>query len=114
MQYAVRALRASQVGVVALFFLGEQFFSYFGRPAPQLVRQMNENRMLTAAGVYGIDVVAQTLKAINAFEITYNGNVLHSKIKTGRFPNPGELSARLAEVMKEAKPEATDPATAAA
>jgi selT/selW/selH-like putative selenoprotein len=102
-QYAVRGLRFAQVGVAALFFLGEPIFGYFGRRPPQLVAQMHENKLITAAGVYGLDVVAQTMKAINAFEITYNGNVLHSKLKSGNFPKPGELSERLAAVMKKEK-----------
>jgi len=113
-QYTLRGLRTAQVGVVAFFFLGEQFFSYFGRRSPQILGQMHENKLLTAAGVYGIDVVAQTLKAINAFEITYNGQVLHSKLKSGRFPNPGELSARLAAVIKEEGGGEEAPAAAAA
>jgi len=98
-QYGVRAIRCSQVGVAALFFLGEQLFSSLSRPVPHLVGQMHENKMVTAAAVYGLDVVAQTLKSINAFEITYNGHVLHSKLSTGQFPDVDKLTASLKAIV---------------
>lgn len=62
---------------------------------------MHENPLIALAALYGLDVVAQTLKSINAFEITYNGQLLHSKLKSGRFPNPSDLVARLETVKRE-------------
>ncbi|KAL3914017.1 MAG: hypothetical protein SGPRY_007776 [Prymnesium sp.] len=73
--------------------------SVLGRPLPGVVRQMHENKLATAAGVYALDVIAQTLKSINAFEITYNGRVLHSKLKSGNFPDPNELVNKLREII---------------
>lgn len=61
---------------------------------------MHENKMATLAAVYGLDVVAQTMKAINAFEVTYNGHRLHSKLETGRFPAAGEVAAELRKLIK--------------
>jgi len=81
--------------------VGEQLFGALGRRPPQLLGQMHENKMVSAAGVYALDVVAQTMKSINAFEITYNGRVLHSKLKSGAFPQPGELASRLKEVISQ-------------
>jgi len=100
-QYALRALRGGQLAIAALFFGGEAIFAAAGRSPPALVGRMHENKLATAAAVYGLDVVAQTLKAINAFEITYNGRVLHSKLETGRFPDPQELAAKLQAVLAE-------------
>lgn len=60
---------------------------------------MQENKLLAAGAVYGMDVVAQTFKSINAFEVTYNGVVLHSKLKTGAFPDPTAIALKLKEVM---------------
>lgn len=99
MQYAIRAIRAAQVGAIGFYFAGEQLFGVLGRRPPRLHAQMQENKMLAAAGVYGLDVLAQTLKAINAFEITYNGVVLHSKLRTGQFPDGQALHTRLAAVI---------------
>ncbi len=99
MQYAIRSIRAAQVGTVAFYFLGEQLFGMIGRRPPRLHSQMQENKVLTAVGVYALDVVAQTFKSINAFEITYNGHVVHSKLDSGRFPAPGELVSRMQQLM---------------
>ena len=43
------------------------------------------------------------MKSINAFEITYNGHLLHSKLKSSAFPQPHELIAKLSGVMQEEK-----------
>ena len=51
--------------------------------------------------MYGLDVIAQTMKSINAFEITYNGRVLHSKLQTGSFPDLQELAAKLLRAKTE-------------
>jgi len=105
-QYGIRAVRFAQAGVAVGFFFGEQLFGLVGRPAPPIISQMHENKLVTAAGVYGLDVIAQTMKSINAFEITYNGQVLHSKLKSGRFPEPSELVAKLQAVIKQTPQEA--------
>lgn len=99
-QYAIRSVRVAQVGVVAAFFFGEQLFATLRRPAPAILGQMQENKLVTAGAVYALDVVAQTFKSINAFELTYNGHVLHSKLSTGKFPDIGELVGKLRKVME--------------
>lgn len=98
MQYSIRAVRAAQVGAAGFFLFGEQLFHSLGRRPPSIHGQMHENKMLTAAAIYGLDVVVQTMKSINAFEITYNGHLLHSKLKGGQFPQPHELVNSLAKV----------------
>jgi len=45
-------------------------------------------------------VVAQTFKSINAFELTYNGQLLHSKLGSGAFPDVGEIVAKLRAIME--------------
>ena len=109
-QYAIRAVRVAQVGVVGAFFFGEQVFASLRRPQPALLGQMHENKLATAGIVYALDVVAQTFKSINAFELTYNGHLLHSKLKSGQFPDVGQVVARLREIMNT---EAGSAATAA-
>jgi len=65
-----------------------------------MLQRTQDNPLLAIAALYGLDVVAQTLKSINAFEITYNGHVLHSKLKSGKFPQPGELIASLKQIKE--------------
>jgi hypothetical protein len=90
----------AQVGVVAAFFFGEQLFAMLGRTSPAILGQMQENKLVTAGAVYALDVVAQTFKSINAFELTYNGHLLHSKLSSGKFPDVGELVGKLKSVME--------------
>jgi len=99
-QYGIRAVRTAQVGASAFFFFGEQIFGALGRRPPPLHAQMHENKMLTVGAIYGLDVIAQTMKAINAFEVTYNGHLLHSKLATSAFPQPHELAAKLGSVLQ--------------
>lgn len=103
MQYAIRAVRVAQLSAAGFYFFGEQIFGKLGRQPPQLLLQMQENKLLSAGAVYGLDVVAQTFKSINAFEITYNGQVLHSKLASGAFPEPAAIAAKLREVMMATK-----------
>lgn len=111
-QYTVRAVRAAQAGVALFFFFGEQLFAKLGKPPPPLLLQMHDNKMVTAGAVYALDVVAQTAKSINAFEITYNGQVLHSKLKTGQFPDVAVIAEKLKLVMdgEEKKASHAEPA----
>ena len=98
-QYAIRAVRVAQVGVVGAFFFGEQAFASLRRPQPAFLHHMHENKLATAGVVYALDVVAQTFKSINAFELTYNGHVLHSKLQSKAFPDPQALVSSLARAM---------------
>jgi len=76
------------------------------RPSPSWLGQMHENKFVVAGGVYALDVVSQTMKAINGFEMTYNGHVLHSKLQSGKFPEPAEIIARLTAIMEKEGPKA--------
>jgi len=98
-QYAIRAVRVAQISVLGLYFFGEQLFASLYPPAPLLVGRMSENKLLVFGGVYALDVVAQTFKSINAFELTYNGHVLHSKLSTGAFPDVTIVAQKLKAIM---------------
>ena len=112
-QYAIRAVRAAQVGVAVTYFFGDQIFGALRRPAPPWLGQMHDNKFVVAGGVYALDVVAQTMKAINGFELTYNGHVLHSKLASGKFPEPDEIVAKLKGIMANERGGALDGAAAA-
>jgi len=114
-QYTVRAVRVAQIGVGVAFFFGEQICAALGKAPPPLLRQMHDNKLMTVGAVYGLDIIAQTAKSINAFEITYNGNLLHSKLKTGQFPDPSVVAASLRSIMENEKQQRQQqPDTAAA
>lgn len=100
-QYAIRATRVAEVLAGLTWFFGEQAFASAGRRPPAWLVQVWGNPLLAAGGIYGIDVIAQTLNSINAFEVTYNGELLHSKLNSGSFPEPAELVQRLAAVKRK-------------
>ena len=127
-QYALRGIRATQAAGVGFYFFGEALFGSLGLRPPLLLAQIEANKMLAAASLYALHVLAQTLKSINAFEVTpttpappppccccpggkcclccselqvtYNGKLLHSKLATGAFPDAAELVRRLGEIKQ--------------
>lgn len=101
MQYAIRAVRAGQLAAVLGYFFGQRAFARMGRAQPYVLQRMQENPLVAVGGIYGLDVVAQTLKSINAFEITYNGHVLHSKMKSGQFPRVDQLISKLERIKHQ-------------
>mmetsp|Transcript_136663 Transcript_136663/g.237658 ORF Transcript_136663/g.237658 Transcript_136663/m.237658 type:complete len:133 (-) Transcript_136663:73-471(-) len=103
-QYGIRAVRVGQVGVGIFFFFGEQILAAFGRQPFDFMSEMHTNLAVHIGALYGLNVIADTLKSINAFEIVYNGEVLHSKLSSGKFPDSGEVSRKLKEAMAKRPP----------
>ena len=103
-QHTIRALTGVQMLVPGLYFFGEQLFGLIGRAPPEVVASMHANPIMALGAFFGVHALQSTLKSINAFEITYNGNVLHSKIKSGKFPAPAELTQSLRQIMAKEKP----------
>jgi len=100
-QYAIRAVRGAQSASLGFFFFGEAAFAKMGRAPPRALQQLHENKLIAVGGLYFLDVIAQTLKAINAFEITYNGQLLHSKLKSGQFPDVAAVVEKLRAAMAQ-------------
>lgn len=103
-QYGVKAVRFGQFGVAVFFFFGEQILAKLGREPFEFMMETHTNLMAHMGALYGLNVIADTLKSINAFEIVYNGQVLHSKISSGGFPEAGQVSRKLQHILaKEAQ-----------
>jgi len=100
-QYGVRAVRVAQAGVAVVFFFGEQLLASLGKEPFDFMRETHTNLAVHIGALYGLNVVADTLKSINAFEIVYNGHVLHSKLSGGGFPEAGQVSEKLRDIIKE-------------
>lgn len=94
-QYGIRAVRVGQVAVGIFFFFGEQILQKLGHAPFGFMEEVPQRLAAHAAALYGLNCIVSTLQSINAFEITYNGKVLHSKLSSGSFPPPGELSKKL-------------------
>jgi len=100
-QYAIKAVRFGQVLVGLFFFFGEQILSMLGQQPFGFMEEIPSNLMAHGAALYGLNCIASTLKSINAFEVIYNGEVVHSKLSTGKFPDAGELSKRLKDIKQK-------------
>ena len=72
---AIRALTGVQMLVPGLYFFGEQLFGLVGRAPPEVVASMHANPIMALGAFFGVHALQSTLKSINAFEITYNGNL---------------------------------------
>lgn len=105
-QYGIRAVRVAQGATGVFFFFGEQILAKLGRSPFEFMGEMHTNLIAHLAALYGLNLVADTLKSINAFEVVYNGQVLHSKLSSGKFPEPGEVAEKLAAVVAKARPRA--------
>jgi len=98
-QYGVRAVRVGQIGVAAFFIFGEQILAKLGHEPFEFMSETHTNLAVHIGGLYGLNVIADMLKSINAFEIVYNGKVVHSKLASGKFPEAGEVSQKLGEML---------------
>lgn len=124
-QYGIRAVRVGQLAVALSYLFGEQAAASLRRAPPAFVTQMGENPLIAVGSIFGLDVMAQTMHSINAFEVTYNGQwpstrrrkktrshsplaslsvfglvslagqKIHSKLGSGRLPSPQELVTKL-------------------
>lgn len=112
-QYGIRAVRAAQAATGVFFFFGEQILSKLGREPFEFMGELHTSIMVHVGALYGLNVVADTLKSINAFEVVYNGQVLHSKLASGGFPEPGVVAKKLQDIIAKEKQEKVKEASTA-
>lgn len=92
--YAIMAVQLAslmQWGLIALMFAGSSIFSSLGMHEPQWYKDMTENKMSTFIMVFFVNSMAQSMTATGAFEVEVDGELIYSKLESGRMPNAGEL-----------------------
>jgi selT/selW/selH-like putative selenoprotein len=80
-----------QIFGVCFVFMGNRLFTTLGIPTPPWFGWMQENKMMTIGGLFVVNSVVQSSAATGAFEISYNGESVFSKLETGRMPNLREI-----------------------
>lgn len=83
-----------QLLIVALFFLGDSFWQYvpFLQSPPEWYHTMKRNPVPFLFGIFLIlPSIIQGHISTGAFEIALDGNVVFSKLETGRFPDANDL-----------------------
>ena len=94
-----------QMGLAQLLqfaFFGGLAISLVGRgllPEPY-AKFIEANQMAILGGCFACNMIAGNLLNTGAFEVTYNGHPVWSKIETGRFPQMDEMRTALTTVMQ--------------
>lgn len=76
---------------IALVFMGDQIFAAIGRAPPGWYHSMAENKMQSCLMLWIMNSIAASQMSTGAFEISFNGETIFSKIETNRLPSIDEL-----------------------
>ena len=77
-------------GLILMFF-GSTIFGMLGMATPGWFKYIKDNQMIFALGLFIMNNIAQGMMATGAFEIYYNGELMHSRLETGTFPTQATL-----------------------
>lgn len=91
--YAMQAISLVHMIAIVIIFMGENVWNYipFVKQPPEWYRTCKQYPLQTFIGLFFIlPTVVQSKFTTGAFEIMLDGEVLFSKIATGKFPDgPG-------------------------
>jgi len=76
---------------IIFIFMGKRLFDAISTPEPEWYTWVQNNKMMSIASLFLVNSVVQQQAATGAFEITYNGETVFSKLETGRMPNMEEI-----------------------
>uniref|UniRef100_A0A7S2D3C0 Selenoprotein T n=1 Tax=Florenciella parvula TaxID=236787 RepID=A0A7S2D3C0_9STRA len=102
---AVSAAGTVQMGGIVLMMFGSQIFNTLGMPEPEWYKELQENKMMAFCGVFFMNSMANSLTTTGAFEVLLDGEVVYSKLETGRMPN----GRQLIELMEQKGIEMVEP-----
>jgi len=86
-----------QMAGFGLMLFGQPLFQMLNKPVPDMVQYMSDNKLNTFSMLFVASFFSTQLHATGAFEIIYNGQVLHSKLESGRICDVGTLVRALEE-----------------
>lgn len=101
-QAAVKAVRAAQVVALTAYVFGEQLLPATPR-VHTLLATAREQRFPLGLALYVSHLGCELAYSSSAFEVTWNGAVLFSKLKEGRFPRPGEIAEKVEAALAAQK-----------
>ena len=68
-----------------LVVFGEQIFNGMGRPCPEIVKSLAENKIMYCIGAFFICAqVGVSLRSTGAFEVTIDDELVYSKLASGK------------------------------
>lgn len=71
------------IGLIFVF-AGTKIFDALGLPVPEWQRWLNDNMAMAAVGVFLLSTFGSKLRTSGAFEVLIDGQVVASKLTTGR------------------------------
>jgi len=75
------------LGTIGGTIFGERMFEMSGVTPPGFFNSMKNNKMSTCLGAWFVgNTVVQNLVSTGAFEVYYDGQVVFSKLATGKLP----------------------------
>ncbi|KAL4423195.1 hypothetical protein ABPG77_000328 [Micractinium sp. CCAP 211/92] len=104
---AAQALMVVQVVALATVFAGRQAEPWLARLGiqlpPDIWRTLEEKKMMVLLGIwFGGGTIRQNLLSTGAFEVSYGGTPIFSKLDTGRLPTMSEVVGGIAEAIAAA------------
>ena len=82
---------------IAFVFMGDTIFKAMGlAQPPDWYNAVKDNKMQACMFLWVLNSIAAGQIATHAFEVSFDGNPIFSKLETGRFPSPDELLQALA------------------
>ena len=106
---AAAALTAAGYASLAYMALGSQLLAPLGLAEPAWLAQQREARWPPMVAFFVLNQLGSGLKSTGAYEVSLNGQLLHSKLASGEVPS----LARLAHLVQQATGLAPDAAVAA-
>ena len=85
-----------QMAGFVLTFFGNHVFGALSMPVPDWANYMQENKGLAIGAFFVGNIVVSSCVQTGAFEVYLGGELLHSKIDTGRLPDIHTLMDALA------------------
>lgn len=75
---------------LALLLGGEYLFKAMGIEEPDFYKKMKQNPYVTFLGLFMMNSFGNSMLSTGAFEVTFDGIEIFSKLKTGSVPENGE------------------------
>lgn len=77
-------ISGGQLVALALVFAGAKIFAALRMPPPQWYFWIEENKVMATISIFLVSTLAGKLKTSGAFEVFVDGQLVSSKIATGR------------------------------
>mmetsp|Transcript_20679 Transcript_20679/g.29081 ORF Transcript_20679/g.29081 Transcript_20679/m.29081 type:complete len:134 (+) Transcript_20679:93-494(+) len=79
------------IGLFLVFLGGPLFRALNFKKGEELVEKMQENQGATIIGLMMCNMIAGNMLSSGAFEVYFNGQLVHSKLQTGQLPDLNRL-----------------------